>query len=82
VDGPPARLPYWVKLTRVGNIFTGYVSADGINWQTVGTATVPMNKNLLIGLAVTSHNNSVLNSTLFEHVSFSVRGLNFTLLGL
>jgi uncharacterized repeat protein (TIGR03806 family) len=75
VDGPPAKLPYWVKLTRAGNIFTGYVSSDGVNWQKVGSATVPMNKNLLIGLAVTSHNNAALNSTLFEHVSFNSRGL-------
>ena len=74
VDGPPAKLPYWVKLTRAGDVFTGYVSKDGINWQTVGNATVPMNKNLLIGLAVTSHNNSALNSTLFEHVSFTSAG--------
>jgi uncharacterized repeat protein (TIGR03806 family) len=75
VDGPPAKLPYWVKLTRVGDVFTGYVSSDGINWKTVGSGTVPMNKNLLVGLAVTSHNNSALNSTLFEHVSFASRGL-------
>ena len=71
VDGPPAKLPYWVKLTRAGDVFTGYVSQDGIHWQTVGNATAPMNKNLLIGLAVTSHNNAALNSTLFEHVSFT-----------
>jgi uncharacterized repeat protein (TIGR03806 family) len=74
VDGPLAKLPYWVKLTRAGDVFTGYVSQDGINWQKVGNATVPMNKNLLIGLAVTSHNNSALNSTLFEHVSFTSPG--------
>jgi regulation of enolase protein 1 (concanavalin A-like superfamily) len=75
VDGPPAKLPFWVKLTRVGDVFTGYVSNDGINWKTVGSGTVPMNKNLLVGLAVTSHNNSALNSTLFEHVNFTSRGL-------
>ncbi len=75
VDGPPAKLPYWVKLSRAGNVFTGYVSTAGTNWQMVATATVPMNKNLLIGLAVTSHNNSALNSTLFDHVSFTGRGL-------
>ena len=71
VDGPLAKLPYWVKLTRAGDIFTGYVSADGTTWRMVATATVPMNKNLLIGLAVTSHNNSALNSTLFDHVSYT-----------
>ncbi len=74
VDGPLVKLPYWVKLTRAGDVFTGYVSQDGIQWQTVGSATVPMNKNLQIGLAVTSHNNSALNSTLFEHVSFTSAG--------
>jgi regulation of enolase protein 1 (concanavalin A-like superfamily) len=75
VDGPLAKLPYWVKLTRAGDVFTGYVSSDGIVWKTVGSATIPLNKNLLIGLAVTSHNNAALNSTLFEHVSFTSRHL-------
>ena len=70
VDGPPAKLPYWVKLIRAGNVFTGYVSADGLNWRMVANATVPMNKHLLAGLAITAHNNAVLNSTLFEKVRF------------
>jgi regulation of enolase protein 1 (concanavalin A-like superfamily) len=71
VDGPPAKLPYWVKLTRAANVFSGFVSADGSNWRLVGIATVPMNKNLFVGLAITSHNNAVLNSTLFDEVHFN-----------
>jgi len=74
VDGPAAKPPAWVKLTRAGNVFTGYVSADGINWQTVGNATIPMGRNLLAGLAATAHNNSVLNSTLFDEVGITARG--------
>jgi hypothetical protein len=32
---------YWVKLTRVSNSFTGYVSSDGMNWtQTVWSLLV------------------------------------------
>jgi hypothetical protein len=31
--------PYWVKLTRAGNSFTGYVSPDGQNWTQVGNST-------------------------------------------
>jgi uncharacterized repeat protein (TIGR03806 family) len=69
LDGPAAKLPHWVKLVRTGNIFTGYVSEDGVKWQTVGNTTLPLNKNLLVGLAVTSHNNAVLNSTLFDKVT-------------
>ncbi len=75
VDGPAAKTPYWVKLTRVGDVFTGYVSADGTDWHLVSTATVPMSKNLLVGLAITAHNNTVLNSTLFDKVSYKTSGL-------
>ncbi len=71
VDGPPAKLPYWVKLVRAGNVFTGYVSSDGLDWRLVANTTVPMNKRLLAGLAITAHNNAVLNSSLFEQVRFS-----------
>ena len=68
-DGPPTKLPDWLKLVRTGDLFTGYVSADGTNWTAAGTITVPMNKTLAAGLALTAHNNAVLNSTLFEAVT-------------
>ncbi|MDD5140407.1 MAG: PQQ-dependent sugar dehydrogenase [Verrucomicrobiales bacterium] len=68
-DGPAVKVPHWLKLTRSGNIFIGYVSADGTNWVSTGSVRIPMNKNLLAGFAVTAHNNSVLNSTLFDNVS-------------
>ncbi len=68
-DGPEAKLPHWLKLTRTGNIFNGYVSADGTNWLAAGSVTNLLNKNLSAGLALTAHNNAVLNSTLFDHVT-------------
>ena len=68
-DGPEAKLPHWLKLIRNGNLFSGYVSADGTNWITASSVTNVLNKNLAIGLALTAHNNSVLNSTLFDHVT-------------
>src|ERR1019366_9607339 len=48
--------PYWVKLVRSGNTFTGYRSPDGTNWTQQGTATFTMS-TAYIGLALTSHNN-------------------------
>jgi alpha-N-acetylglucosaminidase len=33
--------PVYLKLVRDGTGYTGYCSADGKTWQTVGTATVP-----------------------------------------
>ncbi len=70
-DGPAAKLPHWVKLTRRGNIFSGYVSADAGTWELAGSVTNAMSKNLLVGFAVSAHNNSVLNSTLFDNVTIS-----------
>jgi hypothetical protein len=68
-DGPEVKLPHWLKLTRSGNIFSGFISADGTNWISAGSVTNTLNKNLSAGLALTAHNNSVLNSTLFDHVT-------------
>ena len=68
-DGPAAKLPHWIKLTRSGNTVSGYVSADGTNWISTGSVTNRLNKKILAGLALSAHNNSVLNSTLFDNVS-------------
>ncbi len=61
--------PYWVKLTRSGNTFSGYVSLDGVYWTQVGTSqTITMAQNVYVGLAVTgttvtaSFDNVSLNS--------------------
>jgi glucose/arabinose dehydrogenase len=60
---------YWLKLTRVGNAFTGYASADKVTWQQVGTATVAMSASVYVGLAVCAHNTSQLNTAVFDDVS-------------
>jgi uncharacterized repeat protein (TIGR03806 family) len=70
-DGPEAKLPHWVRLVRTGDVFNSSVSADGTNWLAAGSVTNVLNKTLSIGLALTAHNNSVLNSTLFDHVTVS-----------
>jgi uncharacterized repeat protein (TIGR03806 family) len=69
LDGPPLPLPHWVKLVRAGNTFTCYVSLDGQDWRPVGSATFPMNKTISVGLGLSGHNSSMLNSTLFDNVS-------------
>jgi RHS repeat-associated protein len=46
--------PYWVMLTRSGNVFTGFMSSDGETWQQIGTATISMATNVYIGMAVSS----------------------------
>ena len=70
-DGPACQIPYWVKLVRSSDTFTGYVSADGENWRRVDSVTVPMEKKIYVGLALSAHNNSALNSSLFDNVEVS-----------
>jgi hypothetical protein len=59
--------PYWFKMTRSGNTFTGYSSPDGVTWTQVGaTATIPMNTTIYAGIAVTSNNESSPITTGFD----------------
>ena len=70
--GPVVIAPYWVRLMRVGDLFSGYISPDGATWTLVGTENVPMSATLYAGLAVTAHNNGVLNTSTISNVEIRV----------
>jgi regulation of enolase protein 1 (concanavalin A-like superfamily) len=61
--------PRWVRLDRSGDTFTAYHSSDGTTWALVGTDTITMPQSLLVGLAVTSHNNAALTTATFTTVT-------------
>jgi hypothetical protein len=64
--------PYWVRLTRTNNTFTGYISPNGTSWIQVGPSTnITMASSAYAGLAVTAHNSTLLNSSVFDNVSAS-----------
>ena len=67
--GYSVTAPYWVRLMRTGTTFTGFISSDGKNWTQVGSDTISMASSVYIGLAVTAHNNTVLNTSTFDNVS-------------
>src|SRR5439155_3152534 len=50
-DGYRLRRPYWVRLTRKRNRFTGAISPDGLEWTDVGSAEVPLEEEVMVGLA-------------------------------
>jgi uncharacterized protein YjdB len=77
--GPAGAAPYWVRLTRVGNVFTSFVSTNGTTWTQVGAATtITMVSQVLVGLAVTSHNNAVLNPATFDNVTVTTGNVAVT----
>ena len=64
--------PYWLKLERVGNMFSAYCSADGDIWVPIGTSIlVKMATQVYVGLAVTSHVANVTCKTVISNVSIS-----------
>ena len=40
VGGVTTESPRWLRLTRTGDVITGYDSADGIHWTRIGTVTL------------------------------------------
>ncbi|MEY9967468.1 outer membrane protein assembly factor BamB [Streptacidiphilus sp. MAP12-16] len=69
VGGAGYSLPNaWVRLDRTGNVFTAYSSADGLNWTRLGQATIAMTPTVTLGLAVSAHSATVLNTTTFDNV--------------
>jgi len=69
-SGTVVVAPYWVKIERVGNDFSGYISPDGVTWTQLGAAqTIVMSDPVLIGLALCSHDAALITSAEFSDVS-------------
>jgi hypothetical protein len=63
--------PHWLKISRSGNIFTGYHSSDGVMWYQVGSAVTlsAMPASAYYGIALTAHTNTVPVGASFSNVS-------------
>lgn len=60
--------PVWLMLARTGDVFDAFRSNDGENWTPIGSSTVEMPPTIHVGLAVSSHNNAVLNTGTFAGI--------------
>jgi hypothetical protein len=67
---PAGTAPAYVKVTRSGNTFTAYTSADGVTWNLIAgsTFTMTLGSTVLEGLAVTSHNSGILGTATMDTV--------------
>ena len=65
----PSPLPYWVRCDRAGDLMTGSISLDGVNWTGVSTQTVVLpGTGYLAGLYVCSYNVSALGTGVLDNV--------------
>jgi len=66
-------VPVYLAVGRTGSTYTAYTSSDGVTWTPVAgsSVTLSMSGPVLAGMAVTSHNGSVLGTVIFDTVSVS-----------
>ena len=73
-SGPGITEPYWVRLNKVGNLYTAFSSTDGITWVQIGSpvnAGFGMSESVFSGLAITSHNNAVISIGSIDNFQFT-----------
>jgi uncharacterized protein (DUF1800 family) len=66
-----ASAPHWLRLSRTGDVFIASESIDGLNWSEISTLVLPMNSEVFIGLALTSHADGILATAEFSNISVS-----------
>jgi regulation of enolase protein 1 (concanavalin A-like superfamily) len=58
----------WIRLKRTGDVFESYFSTDNNNWRLYATYTLKLPEELMVGLAVTSHNKDEYTNAKFASV--------------
>ncbi len=64
------RAPYWVRVKRIGNNFTGFRSEDGVTWVQQGATTsiAAMPASALWGLAVTAKTDVETSEVKYDNI--------------
>ena len=58
----------WIRLKRIGDIFESYTGRDNKTWNLYSTYTQKLPNELLVGLAVTSHNSEEFTTAVFSNL--------------
>ena len=71
ITSVPGTVPAYVEVTRSGNTYSAYTSADGATWTFVIGTSVTLNTSgaVLGGMAVTSANAATLGTVTFDTLS-------------
>lgn len=76
----PSGIPNaWLRLTRVGDVFTGYRSTNAVDWVQMGQTNATFPASMILGLGVTAHDNTLLATGTFSN--FKVVGRMGTVAG-
>jgi len=66
-------LPQYLKVARVGDTFTAYISSDGVAWTAIAgsSTTVGMPSTASLGMAADSNNTGAVSAATFDTVSMN-----------
>jgi outer membrane protein assembly factor BamB len=73
--GTTGTVPTYVMAARAGTTYTGYTSSDGINWTAIPNSAITLSNlsgNVMVGMAVTSHQPAQLSDVTFDTVAVGV----------
>jgi len=76
-DGPDEIAPQWLKLSRRGSLFTGWISGDGIAWSPIGSVNLALASQCSAGLATSAANApdadpAATTTVVFSQISLSL----------
>ncbi len=63
------RMPLWVRVKRIGNQCSSFISTDGNTWTKTAEEYVSMNSTICAGLVFSSNSTAKLREACFESVS-------------
>ena len=63
------RMPLWVRVKRIGNQCSSFISTDGNTWTKTAEEYVSMNSTISAGLVFSSNSTAKLREACFESVS-------------
>jgi len=61
----------WVRLARVGNTFTTYISSDGNIWTVLGSVTMSAPATMYVGMGVSARQNGVSTTAQFRDLTWT-----------
>ena len=63
--------PGWLRLSRRGQRLNAYRSDDGLRWTLVGSEPIRMGREVLVGVAVSSHTRTAVAQAVFDQVTIT-----------
>lgn len=65
---------FWLRITRQGNQYVAYTSANGMQWTQILVTNIPMNECIEMGMIVSNYNSNSTAKGTFSNVSVEGNG--------